>query len=218
MPASSDFNAQAYLQRYPDLNNGYVYKSADGTWKYGQPTNRELKKLSDNLFWHWQNFGIKEGRVPGADLPGTVYDTTFDAGAYLARYPDVRGIDELSGKVSAYAANPLQHYQTFGMSQGRKPGFELLYQDTPTGMSSPGTTKNVVGTLKTVNTGDLNSLAVLNPVDLTTTPAIATDNTGDITVWIGQNPWLFLGLAVGAGYLLIHKSKGGRKSKLKMAI
>ena len=222
MPAGQDYNESAYLQRYPDLATGWMYWSADNVWKYGKPSNRTLKKLSDNLFWHWTNFGLKEGRVCGSDLPGTIYSAVFNAGAYVARYPDVTGVDEVTGKPNAYATNPQLHYNNIGMAQGRKPGYELLTANSPVGMTTPGTTTTVVDstTIDAANklNGD-NAIAVntLNPPAITT-PVTTTTNNSVSTV-ISANPYILPALAVLAILIFSHKKKGAKyHSSKKLAL
>lgn len=195
MPADSTFDQVAYLARYPDLRiNGWMYKSADGSWKYGNPSNRETKNLSQpaNTFWHWQNFGLAEGRVCGADLPGTVYSATFSPAAYLARYPDVRGTSILN---SSWASNPEGHYRQIGLAQGRHPGYEIIYSNSPQGMTSPGTTTFAPDPVEiTPGAGDL---ITTPPVTSTTTSTSSTD----ITAWVTANPMIIL--AAGAALLLL---------------
>lgn len=153
---SETFNEVCYIARYPDLQDsstlppkpglpwteqkGWMYKSSDGTWHYGRTNNRELKKIQDNAYWHWLNFGSKEGRVPGCDLSGTLYSENFDADAYQARYPDVAGKTFTS---FGFKNNPLNHWLQIGKSEGRKPGYELVTASTLPGLASAGTTRIV---------------------------------------------------------------------------
>jgi hypothetical protein len=146
MPSDNVFNSSSYLARYPDLQTGYMYLSAVSGkgWVYGQASGRTVKKLSDNLLWHWQNYGQKEGRACGTDLPGTMYSSSFDPGAYTARYPDVKiGVNVITGKGNGYANNPTGQYQNVGIVEGRLPGFEYLNSSSPAGFTSPGTTQLV---------------------------------------------------------------------------
>jgi hypothetical protein len=165
MPSSNNFEPICYLNRYPDLKDAYMYLSANGHWQYGHPSNRQVKKISDNLFWHWQNFGMAEGRVEGCDLPGTNYSANFNASAYKARYYDVRvGWDLVTGKYGGYDVNPENHYQTIGIYQGRHPGFEILTSKSPIGMTSPGTTTTIVDNPATNQApGDNTVLPAINP-------------------------------------------------------
>ena len=206
MPSGTDFNAICYLNRYPDLKTGWMYLSASGNWAYGKPTNRQLKEISQNAFWHWQNFGMKEGRVCGCDLPGTVYSANFNAQAYLARYFDVRiGINTLTGKPTGFNINPELHYQTIGIFEGRHPGFEIITSNSPQGMVSPGTTTPIEDNPQNnVTPGDG---TVLNPIlpDTGTdtipidTTVIDTSNTG-----ASQNSWFIAG---GLALLLLLTNK-----------
>ena len=223
MPSGTDFNAICYLARYPDLKDGYMFLSASGNWQYGKPTNRQLKKLSDNLFWHWQNFGMAEGRVSGCDLPGTIYSANFNASAYLARYPDIRlGINTLTGKPTGFNVNPQLHYQTIGIYEGRHPGFEIVTSNSPTGMVSPGTTTAIEDNPQTnVTSGDntvLQPIASTSPSGTTTTPTIdpITGLTIDPATGLpvvttpapatSTNTWLIVG-GIAALLLLTHKHK-----------
>lgn len=206
MPADQNFNQVCYLARYPDLaNNGWMYLSNDGTWKYGNPRNRQTKNLAQgaNTFWHWQNFGMGEGRVCGCDLPGTTYSNEFNAAAYLARYPDVRGTSIMA---SQYANNPELHYQTIGILQGRHPGFEILSANSPAGMVSPGTTTQAPDT-PILSPGDGTVITAPDGTISTdtSTPVIATDNTSDISTWIAANPLLVAGIVAGVLLLMHHK-------------
>ncbi|WP_375397984.1 hypothetical protein, partial [uncultured Sphingomonas sp.] len=54
------------------------------------------------LEWHWNNYGHYEGRNPNA---------FFNTSYYLAANPDV----------AAGGVNPLDHYRTYGMAEGRRP-------------------------------------------------------------------------------------------------
>ena len=156
MPSSTEFNAECYIARYPDLQDrsiqrarrglpleeqfGWMYKSTDGKWHYGRTNNRKLKRIQDDPYWHWINFGMSEGRVPGCDLPGTYYEPIFDAAAYIARYPDVSG-KSYSGSKNPYINNPLGHWLEIGQKQGRKPGYELLNNEKYNGIVSVGAAK-----------------------------------------------------------------------------
>ena len=229
MPSDTNFNEICYLARYPDLVT--MYQDADGSWHYGNPSNRTKKQLHDpgNAFWHWQNFGIAEGRVPGCDLPGTIYSALFNSAAYLARYPDVRGTALINSK---YASNPELHYQTIGIGQGRHPGYEVITSATFSGVVSPGTTTNVPDDPTLLNNapGDGTVLPSLNPTDpvVTTPPAGTIDPTTGLPVvvdpvtglpvtstttttgtgisaWITANP--MEAVAIGLGLLLILTKK-----------
>lgn len=156
MPASTDFNAVCYLQRYPDLRDratqpakpglpleeqlGWMFWSADGVWKYGRTNNRKLFRIQDDPLWHFENFGIKEGRIGGCDLPGTYYEPVFNAAAYIARYPDVSGVS-YNGVKNIYQNDPLGHYLHYGKAQGRIPGYEILTTKDFKGIVKPGTAK-----------------------------------------------------------------------------
>ena len=67
MPSNQDYNEICYLNRYPDLKNGIMFlSSVSNKWQYGDANNKPHKKLSDNLFWHWQNFGMAEAAFVAA--------------------------------------------------------------------------------------------------------------------------------------------------------
>jgi hypothetical protein len=212
MPASQDYNAICYAARYPDIRSGYIYAGTDGKWYYQSNLVKDhvvqVKKLSDNEFWHWENFGMAEGRVCGCDLPGTNYSNEFNAAAYLARYPDVR-------VNPTWKNNPLGHYQQFGIYEGRHPGFEILTSASPVGMVSPGTTTMIAdNTDNNITPGD--GSVVLNPVDTIATgdqTPVITDNTTDVSTWIAANPLLVAGIVAGA-LLIMHERK---KHKTKRA-
>lgn len=150
MPSKIDFNAVCYLKRYPDLNTipsydsrpaksgmsydeqiGWMFKSSDGTWHYGRTNGRELKRIKDDPYWHYLNFGIKEGRVGGCDTPDTRYSLNFNADAYLSRYPDVAG--KKSGIKPSFVNDPVGHWNAIGKKEGRIPGYELLTRDLVNG-------------------------------------------------------------------------------------
>lgn len=224
MPSSSDFNAICYLNRYPDLKT--MYQDKDGSWKYGKPSNRPIKNLTEgtNAFWHWQNFGMAEGRVSGCDLPGTVYSNEFNAAAYLARYPDVKGYG-LTGQVSQWATNPEGHYQTIGIVQNRMPGYEILTPGQPvTGMVSPGTTTTIPDDpTQNLTPGDGTILPALNPTDPsggtnllpaavlpdatpTGTAIVPAPATG-VMAWIEANPMEAAAIGIGLFLILTKKKK-----------
>lgn len=200
MPSNQDFNGICYLARYNDLSNnpGWMWQSAvDGSWKYGKTTNRKLKKISDDPFWHWQNFGMKEGRVCGCDLPGTIYSAEFNASAYLSRYYDVR-VD------AQFKNNPLGHYQQYGIYEGRHPGFEILTSKSMTGMVSPGTTTMLIDTAGN-NTTPGDGTIITNPNDIP--PTTDAPPAGfDIQTFVTQNP-LIVAAAGGLVLILLHKKR-----------
>ena len=210
MPSSENFNAICYLNRYPDLKTAVMYWSADNVWKYGNPSNRRLKKISDDPLWHWQNFGMAEGRVCGCDLAGTNYSNDFNSAAYMARYYDVRvGLDEQTGKRNGWNLNPLGHYQEIGINQGRHPGFEIIKPSTPIGIVSPGTVISVPDDItKAPAPGDNAPAPDLSNID----PTMDTTNTnnGDFITWITANP--IMTAAIAAGILIIlHEAKKNKK-------
>lgn len=216
MPSSLAFDPICYLSRYPDLRTGYMFWSASGKWQYGNPSNRKLKKLSDDPLWHYQNFGIAEGRVPGCDLPGTNYSNEFNATAYMARYYDIR-----VGSYYPWNQNPLLHYTKEGIYEGRHPGFEILTPRSGSGVVSPGTTTYVADPTPPHHEGDGEVINIdpMSDIDIgqdevgpLVDPPDPGDNTGDISTWISANPWLVAGV-VGAGLLLLHKSKNHKRSK-----
>lgn len=213
MPANLQFNEMCYLARYPDLsNNGWMYKSSDGTWKYGNPSHRETRRLTDtgNAFWHWQNFGLAEGRVCGCDLPGTNYSNEFNSAAYLARYPDVRGTAILN---SAFSGNPLGHYQTIGILQGRHPGFEILTSASPVGMVSPGTTTLIMDNPKDNQAPGDGEIILPPPVgggDDAAPPVLNDNQPADISTWIAANPAI---VAAAAGVLILLLSKKKKRKR-----
>jgi hypothetical protein len=213
MPSSENFNAICYLNRYPDLKTAVMYFSADGTWKYGNASNRKLKKVSDDPLWHWQNFGMAEGRVSGCDIAGTNYSNDFNAAAYMARYYDVRiGLDEVSGKPNGWNLNPLGHYQQIGINQGRHPGFEIIKPSTPLGIVSPGTVISVPDDITTAPVpGDNAPPPVIIDTSMDT-PTTTTDKTGDVMTWITANPLIIAG-AAAVILILIHESKKHKKRK-----
>lgn len=160
MPFSKDFNAVCYLANYPDLQDhstmkaqpnlpiteqfGWMFKSGakatKGQWLYGRTDGRELKRIQDDPYWHWVNFGSKEGRIPGCNLGNGIFSPNFDADAYMARYPDVRGVS-YAGDKNPYIGRPLEHYLAIGKKQGRIPGYELLLSTNLEGVYTPGTVK-----------------------------------------------------------------------------
>ena len=207
--SNPEYNEICYIARYPDIKNGYIFAGTDGVWFYQSNLVKgwvvQKKKLSDNAFWHWQNFGLAEGRVCGCDLPGTIYSNEFNAAAYLARYADVRVSPD-------WRNNPLGHYQSSGIYEGRHPGFEILTSASQIGMVSPGTTTQIVDNPATnLTPGDqtiiVNPLDVLPPdispiVDITATaPAPAAS----LSTWIAANPVLMA--AIIAGAIIIIKQK-----------
>lgn len=214
MPADSKFDPICYLNRYPDLKVGYMYKSADGSWKYGEATNRQLKKISDNLFWHWQNFGMAEGRVCGCDLPGTIYSNEFNAAAYLARYPDIRLRLQLQYSIPTdFRNDPEAHYRMYGIYEGRHPGFEILTSASPNGMVSPGTTTMQQDANLPQSPGDGTVISPDNPTDTNSLPlpdSSTQTSTSGFSEWVSSNPILAAGIA-GAAIILISKNKKKRK-------
>ncbi|MEP9403196.1 hypothetical protein [Sphingomonas sp. VNH70] len=70
---------------------------------YYRSTNSDLAGVNDtDLRWHWTNHGWREGRRPNA---------FFDPAYYLANNADVRAAN----------MDPLQHYEQFGVYEGRRP-------------------------------------------------------------------------------------------------
>lgn len=209
MPASNEWNEICYKARYPDIRTGSIFAGTDGVWYYQSNLVKghvkQTKKLSDNAYWHWENFGMPEGRVSGCDLPGTNYSNEFNASAYLSRYPDVR----LS---SQWHADPLGHYQKYGITEGRHPGFEILDSNSQQGMSSPGTTTTIADDPnKNITPGD--GSIIQNPNDplagdLTDTTITTTPASEDIGTWIAANPLIVAG---GAALLLLIISKHKKK-------
>ena len=216
------------MNRYPDLKT--MYQDKDGSWKYGKPSNRPIKDLTSgqNPFWHWTNFGMKEGRVCGCDLPGTVYSNEFDAAAYTARYPDIKGYGATTGQVSQWTNNPEQHYQTIGILQNRQPGFEIVLPGVPiTGMVSPGTTTTTPDDpTQNLTPGDGTVLPAVTPtgapavipnlpantvlVNATAAPAATPVNVGpgsEIMTWIQANPMYAAAIGIGVVLILTKKKK-----------
>lgn len=66
------------------------------------------------LTWHWENYGWRERRNPNA-----VFDTNF----YLSAYSDIVAAD----------VNPLNHYATWGWSEGRSVNAQTVDGATETG-------------------------------------------------------------------------------------
>lgn len=215
MPASTAWDEVCYNARYPDIRSGYIYAGTDGVWFYtsGQVKGHvvQTKRLKDNAFWHWENFGLAEGRVCGCDLPGTNYSNEFDGNAYLSRYPDVRLSPD-------WHNNPQGHYQKFGIGEGRHPGYEILYSTSPVGMTSPGTTTLIVDNPDNQNEpGDGTVLPPLGGGDAAP-PVISDSSTNVLTeaeTWIAGNPIEAAGIGVGILLILyeVFKKKKGRKKK-----
>lgn len=215
MPSTANFDPQCYLKRYPDLRDystrkaepglpyierlGWMYQSKDGNWYYGRTDGRNLKRLQDNLYWHWINFGQKEGRIPGCDLPGTYYSNEFDAQAYLARYPDVSGISYGNAAFNPYINNPQKHWFEVGQKQGRVPGYEILSSRDFTGEVAPGTS------IFQDNVALIDSQKKYLESSKATGDQQSTTQTNQIT---GNNKLLLLvGIGAGAYFLLKKKKK-----------
>lgn len=169
MPSFTEFNANAYISRYPDLQYKYVCYSKDGTrWvssnvsiEHARAMLRAIRfklgitnildmagnnyLMPQDAYKHYQDFGQKEGRAGGVDMPGTIYSNLFNGAAYLARYPDVSHGYSTSypGILNTFENDPYDHYLKIGKSQNRIPGYEILNESSPGGFSTPGTTKFV---------------------------------------------------------------------------
>lgn len=212
MPSANSFNEQCYLQRYPDLSTrenkealarsgmplseqyGWMFMSADGTWHYGRTSGRKLKRISDDAYWHWLNFGQAEGRVSGCDLLPVHYSETFDPNAYVARYPDVSG---RANWYNPFKSDPLQHYNMIGKAQGRIPGYEILFEDSPVGITSPGTTR-----FETRQTAADNEKKFTSENTSSGTGVNVSDNTG-----IGKTALIIGGAAVAIYFFINRKKK-----------
>lgn len=97
---STTFDAQAYLNRYPDI--------------------RQDKYFSQNPLEHYQRYGQYEGRLPSADPANVRYDSAFDPVYYGDRYPDIP--QHFGTDYTKY----FQHWQQYGQKEGRKPGGAYL--------------------------------------------------------------------------------------------
>lgn len=200
--SNPEYNELCYIARYPDIKNGYIFAGTDGVWYYQSNLVKgwafQHKKLSDNAFWHWQNFGMSEGRVCGCDLPGTQYSTDFNSGAYLARYADVRISPD-------WKNNPQGHYEKFGIYEGRVPGFEIITSLTSPGMASPGTTTQVLDNPAiNVVPGD-SSIVTTDPLAIDTTANTTVSAPASVSTWIAANPTLVA--AIIAGVVIIASKK-----------
>ena len=218
MPSSSEFDGQCYLSRYPDLRVNWMFRLTSGGWGYsskGDHPGREQYRISTVPLKHWQEMGQHELRVPGCDLPGTVYSPNFNSAAYLARYWDVRNS-------SNFGNNPLAHYQQFGMAEGRIPGYEIINELTPTGgVYSPGTTQFVpLAVAETTQQAEQNqhthpgdNTVIVPDTTTTDTPAPAQQTSGGgVVAWISGNP--IEAAAIGAALLLVfYESKHKKRKK-----
>lgn len=211
MPSSPTFNAICYLARYPDLRQKWVFRLVDGGWGYsgsGNHKGREQYKISDNPAKHFNDIGRNEGRVGGCDLPGTMYSNEFNSAAYLARYPDIKISD-------TWATKPLQHYQTYGIDEGRIPGYELITKDSPIGETSPGTTLIVNSDQpeQAAAPGDDEVYSGIdNSTDDTMDAPMNQSSGGDIMTWITANPIMTAAIAASV-LIILHEIKKNKKRK-----
>ena len=224
MPYTNEFDAVCYIQNYPDLQDratmpaqpnlplkeqfGWMYKSTDGKWHYGRTNNRELKRIQDNAYWHWINFGMKEGRVPGCKLECTLFSPTFNANAYKQRYPDVSGLS-YGGSKNPYINNPLGHWLEVGSKEGRIPGVEYLSNNCQ-GVSTPGTAVFVTEAEIKADFDEYNKRhlsAGTGETAIDTTGKEATDQP----IQKKNNLLLYALLGIGGYFLLKNKRKNGKK-------
>lgn len=165
---SNDFNAQCYLNRYPDI--------------------RQNSHYSPDPYQHYIEYGMYEGRLPSCDPPEIRYDTAFDAVCYLDRYPD------LQQHFGSDYNRAYQHWIEYGQKEGRKPGCVYL---VPTETTQPTTTAPVqdnTGAGSGTSTGVTDNVATPGGDTYTETPAPATtEEKPDYMPWIiGGAAVLFL--------------------------
>lgn len=141
--AAGQFDPNYYAAAYPDV-----------VAVFGTDSQALLK--------HYQDYGMKEGRLPYAGAePGTFVEgienivptpagVKFDPAFYAAAYPDV---------VAVLGTNPtvlLKHYQDYGMKEGRLP-----YEGAMPGAAVEGTAVSAI-TEETSGLVPLNRLANLS--------------------------------------------------------
>jgi hypothetical protein len=239
MPSSSTFDAQCYINRYPDLRlNKFIMYAVNGLFGFGNTTNdafssligvqqaagvktglvtgwQSVYEMPKDAYKHFQERGKAEGRMGGCDLAGTVYENTFNGAAYIARYPDVK-------ENAKYYIDPVSHYQNKGILQSRIPGYEILNeQSNPDGITTPGTTKFISNPYAAKAQAD-NEAQALHPEDNTivTRQETTTDTTTTAaappltSVSIGtMNPTIIAGIGLLIIILISKKKKNGKQKK-----